>query len=181
MPRKRLRFWLRQPFRKRQRVGSGLGLDVGEEGSAEDFTKATPDQRACLEWPTKCRLSHHFSLAPDGKIACSMILSHSKPLDVNAWAVTQPIPFNAAQLRHQYFIFFFFSIRLEEERWQRKSPDTSMTHRHRGCGFGTIPGPVNVSVGAEEHCTWILTTLPCKDLKERPACQFNINSFPKKA
>lgn len=85
--------------------GKWSWLDVGEEGSAEAFTKATPDQRVCLEWPTKCPLSHHFSLAPDGGITCSVILSHSKSLDAHAWVVTQPIPVYAARLRHKYFIF----------------------------------------------------------------------------
>lgn len=78
----------------------------GEEGSAEAFTKGTPNQRACLEWPTKCHLSHHFFLTPDGEITCFVILFHSKPLDITVWVVTQPIPFNAAQLRHKYLIFF---------------------------------------------------------------------------
>lgn len=47
----------------------------GDEGSAEAFTKATSNQRACLEWPTKCHLSHHFFLTPDGEITCFVILS----------------------------------------------------------------------------------------------------------
>lgn len=84
-----------------------VSRDVGEEGSAEALTKATPDQRACLEWPTKCHLSHPLFLAPDGEIICTVILFHSKSLDVNVWVVTQPIPFTAAQLRHKCFIFFF--------------------------------------------------------------------------
>lgn len=93
----------RRTFQEKQRVASGLGLDVGQEGSAEAFTKA-PDQRAFWEWPTKCCLSHRFFLAPDGEITCSVILIHSKSLDVNVWVVTQPIAFNAAHLRHKYFI-----------------------------------------------------------------------------
>lgn len=112
---------------------------VREEGSAEAFTKAAPDQRVCLDWPTKCRLSRHFFLAPDGEITCSVILFHSKSLDINVWVVTQPIPFNAAQLRHKYCVFF--SVRREEEILESKGPDTSLTHCHIGCGFGPFQGP----------------------------------------
>ena len=119
--------------------GAWVRRDVGEEGSAEAFTKATPDQRACLEQATKCRLSHHFFLTPDGEITCSVILIHSKSLDINMWVVTQLSPFNAAQLRHKDFIFF--SVRLEEERLERRGSDTAMIHHHVGCGFGTIRGP----------------------------------------
>lgn len=84
-------------------------------------------------------------LTPDGEITCSVILFHSESLDINVWVVTQPIPFNAAQLRHKYFVFF--SIRQEEGRLERKGPDTSLIHCHVGCGFGAIPGPVRVSGG----------------------------------
>lgn len=110
--------------------GARVRRDMGEEGSAEAFTKATPDQRACL--------SHHFFLAPDGEITRSVILIHSKSLDINMWVATQLSPFNAAQLRHKDFIFF--SVRLEEERFERRGSDTSMTHHHVGCGSGTIEG-----------------------------------------
>lgn len=47
--------------------GAWVWRNVGEEGSGEAFTKDTPDQRACLEWPTECRLSHHVFLTPDGE------------------------------------------------------------------------------------------------------------------
>lgn len=110
-----------------------------EEGSAEAFTKAAPDQRVCLEWPTKCPLSHHFFLAPDGEITCSVILFHSKSLDINVWVATQPIPFNAAQLRHKYFIFF--SIRWEEEILESKDPDTSLIHCHIDVGLEPFQDP----------------------------------------
>lgn len=60
-------------------MGGGAGLEeCGRGGSAEALTKDTPDQRACLGWPTKCHLSHHFFLTPDGKITRSVIFLHSK-------------------------------------------------------------------------------------------------------
>lgn len=34
--------------------GAWVWRNVAEEGSGEGFTKDTPDQRACLEWPTEC-------------------------------------------------------------------------------------------------------------------------------
>lgn len=126
-----------------------VSRDVGEEGSAEALTKATPDPRAHWEWPTKCRLSQPFFLAPDGEIICTPMLFHSESPDIDVWVATQPVPLPLLLSGTNTSFIYFFSMRLEEERWERRGRSTSVTHCHVGCGFGATPGPTRVSGGGE--------------------------------
>ena len=90
--------------------GAWVWRDVGEEGLAVGFTKATPDQRASLGQPTKCHLSHPFFLTPAGKMSALGSSFIQKSLDMDVWVVTQPNPLNVAQIIHKVVGVFLFVL-----------------------------------------------------------------------
>lgn len=99
-------------FPRKHRVGRGLGLkEHREERSAEALTGDIPDHSVCLAWSMQCSLILRLFLIPDGEIASSVVLTHSKSLEGRVW-----IPVNTAPLS-----VVLFSLRLVEGRWREEA------------------------------------------------------------
>lgn len=72
----------------------------------------------------QCSLILQLFLIPDGEIASSVVLIHSKSLEGRVWMAPQPVPVNTVPLSKYLRPVedaVLFSMRLVEGRW-RKGP-----------------------------------------------------------